>query len=51
MALNDILKHMPGMDAGFSCYEPSEEVDFMGMSDYKVLTAPPFSNVSIDWLI
>jgi hypothetical protein len=47
MALNDILKHMPGMGEAFSSFEPTDEMEFPNLSEYKVLSAPPFSNVSI----
>lgn len=46
MALNDMLKHLPAVGNGFSNYEPVDEMNFMNLNDYKVLTAPPFSNVS-----
>jgi hypothetical protein len=47
MALNDILKHMPGMGEQFSTYEPTDEMVFPNLSEYKVLSTPPFNNVSI----
>ena len=46
MALNDILKHMPSIGHDFSDYAPSEELDFMNLTQHKVLAAPPYPNVS-----
>lgn len=47
MALNDLLKHMPAINDVYSDYKPSEEFDFINLKNNKVLSAPPFSNVSI----
>lgn len=46
MALNDLLKHMPSINDGYSTYEPCDEMNFPNLDHYKVLSAPPFSNVS-----
>ena len=47
MALNDLLKHMPGVDNVLKTYSPSDEMNFENFNHYKVLMAPPFSNVSL----
>lgn len=46
MALNDLLKGMPSIGDVFSNYEPTAELEFPNLSEYKVLAAPPYSNVS-----
>lgn len=47
MALNDILKNMPSIGNVFSDYEPSAELEFANLKEYKSLAAPPYSNVRI----
>lgn len=47
MALNDFLKCMPSIDNVFSNYEPSAELEFTNLKEYKSLAAPPYSNVRI----
>lgn len=46
MALNDILKHMPSIGNVLSDYTHCEEVDFLNLTQKKVLAAPPYKNVS-----
>lgn len=46
MALNDILKHMPSINDAFSDFKSCEELSFANLSQNKVLSAPPYCNVS-----